>query len=161
MNKILIALTVVSFSLNTHALSLMGRMGIGTSNQFVNNMQSISLKVQRSRAMAIGAMIGLDANSDSTNYSFGGKLYRIIYDEPQLNFYSTAMFGLFSYQNATNSTATGYQADVGLGTEFSFQGLESIGFSFEFGIGYSRYNEKNYFKVMGHNMVTSAVHFYL
>lgn len=161
MNKFLILITLFTFSHQSHALSLMGRLGLGTNNQFVNNMQTISLKVQRTRAVALGAMIGLNSNSDSTNYALGGKVFRIIYDEPQLNFYSSAMLGLFSYQSATDSTLTGYQADVGLGTEFSFQGLESIGFSFEFGLSYSRYNQKNYFQTTGHNIVTSAVHFYL
>lgn len=161
MNKILLMALFISFTSYSHALSLMGRLGIGTTNQFVNNMQSISLKVQRSRSIALSAMIGLDANSDATNYALGGKIFKIIYDEPQLNFYSTAMLGIFSYQNSSNATQNGHQIDVGLGTEFSFQGLESIGLSFEMGLGYSSYNDKNYFKTFGYNVITSAVHFYL
>jgi hypothetical protein len=47
-----------------------------------------------------------------------------------------------------------------LGTEFSFEGLESIGFSFEFGISINKLDDVR-IQTTGNNFVTAGVHFYL
>jgi hypothetical protein len=143
---------------NANAYSLIGRLGLGTSNQFqtTTDMQALTVKVQRSRRTSIGALMAVSANSGTTNYGFGLKVYRIIYDEPQLNFYSAFMFGIVS-----ENDSTGYQADATFGTEFHFQGIESIGFSFEFGISLNKYDSGTTFETVGLNLVQAAVHFYL
>jgi hypothetical protein len=166
MNKlrlILLALLCVNvLNSPSYAMSLLGRLGIGMNNQLVTGMETLSFKLQRNRSSAIGGLLGLNANQDATNYAIGAKFYRIIYDEPQLNFYTCATLATFSYQSSENNeTANGYQVEAGLGSEFSFQGLESIGFSFEFGAGYSNYDGENTFKTVGHDIITSAIHFYL
>jgi hypothetical protein len=161
-NNLLIALFIFSFSASSHAMSLLGRLGIGMSKQLVTGMETLSFKIQRNRALAVGGLFGLQSNTESTNYAIGGKLYRLIYDEPQLNFYSAATGAFFSYQNSSSGeTENGYQIEASFGTEFSFQGLESIGFSFEFGAGYTKYDGQSTFRTLGHNVVSSAVHFYL
>lgn len=164
MNKLrlLLLLCVTLTNSPSHAMTLLGRLGIGMSSQLVTGMETLSFKLQRNRSSAVGGILGLNSNSDATNYAIGGKYYRIIYDEPQLNFYTSASLATFSYQDSTsNETKNGHQIEAGFGTEFSFQGLESIGFSFEFGAGYSYYNEESIFKTIGHDMITSAIHFYL
>ncbi|MEX0799104.1 MAG: hypothetical protein WD025_06650 [Bacteriovoracaceae bacterium] len=144
------------------SMNLSGRLGIGLSNQVVTGIDTLSLKLQRNRSSAFGGLLGVDSSSDSSTYALGVKGYRIIYDEPQLNFYSALSGVFFTYEDALNdSTESGHQAEATLGTEFSFQGLESVGFSFEFGLGLVKFDGATTVKTIGHNVLVSAVHFYL
>lgn len=145
-----------------HAASLTGRLGLGMTSHIESGMKALSMKLQRNRSSALGGHLGIDSSSDGMYYALGLKGYRYIYEEPQLNFYSTLGLGLFSYKNpATDDPEQGYQIEGMLGAELSLQGLESVGFSFEFGIGFSKYDGETHLKTVGHNILVSAVHFYL
>ena len=43
----------------------------------------------------------------------------------------------------------------------NFQGLESIGFSFEFGVSMYNYEGDSHIATTGYNFIRSAIHFYL
>ncbi len=162
MRNLLICLVLLcTYSHTVNAASLIGRLGIGMSNQVANGMQAISMKLQRSRSSALGGIFGLDSSSDGVQYALGIKGYKYIYEEPQLNFYSALTANTFTYKNASDVNEQGYQIDGTFGTEFTFQGLESIGFSFEFGVGFSKNQGETHLKTIGYNMIASAVHFYL
>lgn len=143
------------------SMNLSGRLGLGLSNQVATGIDTLSFKLQRNRASAIGALLGLDSSSDQSNYALGLKGYRVIYDEPQLNFYSALSAIAFTFQDDEDNTESGYQLEAGFGTEFSLQGLDSIGFSFEFGIGVIKEQGAAAVRTIGHNVLSSAVHFYL
>ncbi len=161
MRKIIqIGLLFFIISANSYAASLIGRLGIGASNQLTTGMDVISFKLQRNRSSAMGGVFGLDSSSEGMNYALGLKGYKYIYEEPQLNFYSSLAGYIFTYEDENNDTKQGYQVDGTFGAEFSFQGLESIGFSFEFGLGMHKYRE-THFKTIGYNVIASAIHFYL
>lgn len=161
MYKVALFFCALSLSFNAHSMNLMGRLGMGLTNQVVTGIDALSFKLQRSRAMALGAIIGLDAGEGDTQYALGVKGYRIIYDEPQLNFYSAISAIMFTYPDDQGDIDNGHQIEGSFGTEFSFQGLESVGFSFEFGLGIINQNDTNQIKTIGHQVLTSAVHFYL
>ena len=144
----------------SYGMNLLGRLGVGTTNQVVTGISAVSFKLQRSRSTALSGLIGINNSSDASNYAIGAKLYRLIYDEPQLNFYSSLAAIMFTYQN-DGDTVSGNQIDAGLGAEFSFQGLESVGFSFEFGFSMNKYNGGQNIQTYGHHVVSSAIHFYL
>ena len=140
---------------------MVGRLGIGMANNLVTGTPVLSTKLQRNRASAIGGVFGLDSNEDGSFYALGLKYYRYIYEEPQLNFYSAFQGNIFTYQNEeTEETENGYQVDGTLGSEFSFQGLESIGFSFEFGISFNKYQDQSRIQTIGVNFIQSSIHFY-
>jgi hypothetical protein len=152
------------FTSQVFAADLRGRMGVGASNQLANGIPALSLKVQQSKTFALGGLVGFKSDQDHTLYGAGVKFYRIIFDEPQLNFY---MAGLFATQNylddETNKAKSGYQIDGTLGSEFHLTGLESIGFSFEFGLSVRNAdpNGGTSFETLGDQFVKAAVHFYL
>jgi hypothetical protein len=145
------------------AADLRGRMGIGFSNQLANNLPAISLKIQQSKTFAIGGLVGFKSDQDNTLYGAGLKFYRIIFDEPQLNFYLAGLLATQNYVDPdTDKTKSGYQVDGTLGTEFHFSGLESIGFSFEFGVSARNTAQGGSgFQTLGDNFLKAAVHFYL
>ena len=158
---IIIVLFVYLSPLNSNAASLIGRLGIGMTNQVANGITAISMKIQQSRSSAIGGLFALDSSSSGVLYALGLKGYKYIYEEPQLNFYSSLAANTFTYLTILDEIQQGYQIDATFGAEFNFQGLESIGFSFEFGMGYSKVNDDAHFKTLGYNTLASAIHFYL
>lgn len=133
------------------------------SNQLANGLPAISLKVQQSKTMALGAVIGFQSNQNNTLYGAGVKFYRIIFDEPQLNFYMAGLLASENYQAGSAKVQTGYQVDGTLGTEFHFAGLESLGFSFETGLSVRKAGQSSgsSFQTLGDSMLKAAVHFYL
>lgn len=150
----------------TLGADLRGRMGIGATNQLANELPAISLKIQQSRTFALGALLGFKTDEDNTLYGAGIKFYRIIFDEPQLNFYMAGLFASQSYLNNEDKVKSGYQIDGTLGSEFHFAGLESLGFSVEFGISARNIHpgtdkKSMSFQTLGDQFIKAAVHFYL
>lgn len=162
MNKKLFVLMTLLLPTLAFSADLRGRMGVGLSNQLANDIPAISIKLQESATFALGGILGFKSNKNATLYGAGVKVYRIIFDEPQLNFY---MAGLLAAENYLDNgkAKPGYQLDGTMGTEFHLQGLESIGFSFEFGLSVrnSSNTQGTSFQTLGDQFLKAAVHFYL
>ncbi len=157
-------LTITLFSLLCcHAyadVNVLGRLGIGFTNQLANDMGAISFKVQRSRAFALGVVVGFNAEDSETTYGAGVKLYRNIYEEPNLRFYMAGLFAAVS--DIINSTKeSGMQIDGTMGTEFHLNGVESIGFSFEFGVSVNTLGSDTTISTLGDKFAIVSAHFYL
>jgi hypothetical protein len=159
-------LFVVLFLISSGAMAadLRGRMGVGASNQLANDIPALSFKIQQSKTFALGGILGFKSDQDNTLYGAGLKFYRIIFDEPQLNFYMAGLFAAENYLDNRDKLKSGYQLDGTLGTEFHFSGIESIGFSFEFGLSVRNADPDGggtSFQTLGDQFVKAAVHFYL
>lgn len=156
-------LLLILFPTLSFAADLRGRLGVGATNQLANDIPALSLKIQQSKTFAIGGLLGFKSDQDETLYGAGVKFYRIIFDEPQLNFYMAGLFATENYLDEEEKTKTGYQIDGTLGTEFHLSGLESIGFSFEFGLSVRDADPEGgtSFETLGDQFVKAAVHFYL
>lgn len=163
MRSIFIFFVVGLFSFSAFCADLRGRMGIGATNQLANGLPAISLKVQQSKTFAIGGILGFKSDQDNTLFGAGAKFYRIIFDEPQLNFYLAGLFATQNYLDDQDKVKSGYQIDGTFGSEFHFSGLESLGFSFEAGISARNANEEGgtSIETLGDQIVKAAVHFYL
>ncbi len=146
-------------SSESFAFDKINRLGLGMSNQLHNDFPGLSFKIQKSRSFAIGAVTGLSTDPTSGGYGVGLKMYRNIFDEPQLNFYLAGMGAILN--NKINKTSySGFQLDLSFGSEFHFTGLNSLGFSFEFGA--SAFKKKDFvFQTLGNHFIASAIHFYL
>lgn len=154
----------MTISFPAMSADLRGRMGVGLSNQLANGLPAISLKVQQSKTFALGGLLGFKSDENNTLFGAGVKLYRIIFDEPQLNFYLAGLFATQNYLDVpADKVKSGYQMDGTLGSEFHFAGLESIGFSFEFGISARNADAESgsSIQTLGDQFIKSAVHFYL
>jgi hypothetical protein len=146
----------------TFAADLRGRMGLGMTNQLANDIPALSIKVQQSKTFALGAIVGFKSNQDHTLYGGGIKLYRIIFDEPQLNFYMAGLLASENYLTEDSKIESGYQVDGTFGTEFHFAGLESLGFSLEYGLSVRKTDEGgSTFQTLGDQIIKAGVHFYL
>ncbi len=158
-SKSIFVLFFVLFSLNSFAFDKVNRLGIGMTNQLKNEFPALSFKMQKNRTFAFGGMFGISSNEDEGGYGMGLKFYRNIFDEPQLNFYFAGMGALLS-NKVSGTSYSGFQFDLSLGSEFHLTGLNSIGFSFEFGVSANK-KKKFVFETLGNSFIVSGVHFYL
>lgn len=153
------------FSIPTLAFSadMRGRLGVGATNQLANGLPALSLKIQQTKTFAFGGVLGFKSNQDNTLYGAGLKFYRIIFDEPQLNFYMAGLVATETYLNDEEKEKSGYQVDGTMGSEFHFAGLESLGFSFEFGLSVRNTEPEGgtTFQTLGDQIIKAALHFYL
>lgn len=154
---------IVAFTMTGQAVwareGHMGRLGVGATNQLANQIPAISFKVQKSNAFALGGLLGVSTDDNGGGYGAGIKLYRILFEEPQLTFYFSGLGALLNQKTTTTETS-GFQFDLSMGTEFSFAGLESLGFTLEFGFSFNKLNDF-IVETVGDHLVAAGVHFYL
>jgi len=156
MTFLLIFINCIPF---TFADELTGRFGVGVTNQTANELSAISFKIKTKKAMAFGGLLAISTATSGGGYAAGFKLYRTLVKEPQLKFYGSVLGAIISKNSGTNS-GTGFQLDGTLGTEFFFRGLESLGFSIEFGVSINKLDTLA-FETVGLNIINAALHFYL
>jgi hypothetical protein len=161
---LLIALLFLFFSTllfpRAYAADQTGRMGVGFSNQLANDIPAISFKLNKSRSFAFGGVLAMDTNAETGGFGAGVKIYRNFFEEPMLVFYGSLLGALIKKKQSTALEYSGFQIDLTLGSEFQFQQLESIGFSFEFGVSINKLQETA-IETVGNHFVSAAIHFYL
>ncbi|AYF44738.1 hypothetical protein BALOs_1738 [Halobacteriovorax sp. BALOs_7] len=159
MKRISFLIITLFISLNSFAIERVGRLGVGFSNTISDSIPSLSIKVQRSSTFSYGAIFGVNT-ADDGGWHGGIRLYRNIFDEPYLTFYTVGAATLINQKVPGQDSESGFQGDVGLGAEFSLQGIDSLGFSVEFGV---RFKNLDDFEVttMGENFLNAGIHFYL
>jgi hypothetical protein len=145
--------------LNMYAINQPGRMGLGLSGQLQNDIPALSLKVLQSRSFAMSGLFGISSDESEGGLGAGLKIYRIFFEEPQLNFYG-GLLGAFVKEKKGTQDHSGFQFDLTFGTEFAFQGLNSIGFSLDFGLSMNKLDEF-VVETVGKHYFSAAVHFYL
>ncbi len=157
-----LALFLILFSITfgAQANNLVNGFGVGLSNQFANDIPGISIKFQKTPLFGVGAIAAFDSADTDGGYGAGLKFYRLIFAEPQLTFYMAGLLAMIG-QKTNGKNDSGFQFDGTLGSEFCFSGLQSIGFSFEFGISINKMRDDFRFQTVGNHMVSAAVHFYL
>lgn len=144
---------------NLSAMERTGHLGIGMSNQLQNGLSALSFKLQKSKSIAFGGLFALDT-SDTGGYGAGLKFYKVVFEEELLNFYWSALGALTNKKTAAGIDQSGFQIDLTLGSEFSFAGLKSIGFSFEFGASLNKVEDLR-IQTTGHHFISGGIHFYL
>jgi hypothetical protein len=152
------AMTFFLFSTDSNAMNRMSRLGLGYTGQLVTNMDALSFKIQKGKGMSFGGLLGY-SSGDSGGFGAGVKVYKILFNEPKLDFYAAAMAAMLS-QKTAGVAESGFQVDLTLGSEFSFEGIESLGFSVEFGLSVNKIDEFQ-FGTTGFSFLVGAVHFYL
>lgn len=144
---------------SAYGMERVGRLGAGVSNQLMGDLPAVSFKLQRSRSFAFGGLLGMDTANDG-GMGAGLKIYRNFFDEPQLNFYGSLLGAYLSDKRTTGEDQTGFQFDVTLGSEFSFTGLQSLGFAFEFGVSLNKLDDF-VIETVGDSFIVMMAHFYL
>lgn len=170
--KPLILPVLVFLSLIFHALSpqsaqardLTQRLGLGFADQWANSNSNrpvpvLSAKYALSRQIAISGVAGAALTDDENAYTLGAKFYRTVIDEPLSHFYFGGGAAMLKGDPAGGSD-TGFEMRAFLGAEFFFQGIESIGFSFEAGVSAASFGDGFNTNLTG-DILGAGIHFYL
>ncbi|MCP4912070.1 MAG: hypothetical protein GY909_03035 [Oligoflexia bacterium] len=158
-STLIFAILLIAFSIDASAVDRRGRLGVGFTNQLKVDIPAISFKLQRSKSFSLSGLLAYSTSDTDGGHGAGLKVFRNLFEEPQLVFYVSALGALIS-KKTTAGDQSGFQADITLGSEFSFQGLQSIGFSFEFGGSFYKLQEFSA-TTTGNSFIVSAIHFYL
>ena len=158
--RIFWAITLIGFCgvpiFEAQARDISGRVGIGYVNDYANHTPCFSIKYGMSRDTALQADLGV-STAIPTSYVFGGKFFKNIFLEQNINFYGA--FGLAALKSATNP---GFEGQGVLGAEFYIPGIESIGFSFEAGASAMNVINNTFIaQTIGFTFINAGMHFYL
>lgn len=151
-----VLLTLVS---TTYAKDLTSRLGVGFSNQMIVDLPGLVAKYYPNNSLGLSAAIGVDTENNASKFGFLVKVFRVIFPEDHMNFYMGAGAGLLSLEQQ-GSNSSGFELSGFVGGEFFFTGLESLGFSFEAGIGVISISNGVRFRTIGHSPIQAGITFY-
>lgn len=159
----LLGLSVVAFAVPGISKDLSNRLGVGYSSQFAtpdnSELPSITVQYYPRADLGFSAALGVDTNESNSKFGFMAKMYRIIFTEDNMNFYMGAGASLLSVENA-GTTTSGFELNGFAGAEFFLTGLESIGFSFEMGVGIVSVSDQVRFRTIGDHPMRAGMVFY-
>lgn len=156
----LVVLSILLFAQSAYSMDRRGRLGIGMTNQLKNDLPAIAFKIQKSNAFSFGGVFGMSTRDPGGGHGFGLKAYRNLFDEPQLTFYGSLLAAIIKNKTTTGDDE-GFQFDLTVGSEFSFAGLQSLGFSFETGVSFNKINSEFGIETVGYHFITAGILFYL
>ncbi len=160
-----ISLTILcGFSLSqaSFAKDMTNRLGVGYKNQFAIDglAGGVAAQYYPSADLGFSAALGVDTQQSNSKFGFMGKVYRIIFTEENMNFYMGAGAGLISNQTNAASTDSGFELNGFTGGEFFIHGLDSLGFTFEAGVGISSMGSGVRFRTFGDSPLRGGIIFY-
>jgi len=153
-----LVIIISGWSLASHGKDLSSRLGVGYSNQFSEDLPSLAVQYSPNLDFGFSAALGVDTEDENSKFGFLAKFYRIIFTEPNMNFYMGAGAGILS-REIQDETDSGFELSGFVGGEFFFSGLESLGFSFEAGVGITSIDDVR-FRTIGQHPLKAGIIFY-
>lgn len=141
------------------AKELTNRLGVGYQNQFSIDLPGISARYYPNPELGVSAALGIDTESNASKFGLMVKAFRVIFKEPNLNFYLGAGAALISQETAGVSNS-GFELNGFVGVEFFLPGLESLAFITEAGIGIASINDGVRFRTFGDHPFRAGIIFY-
>ena len=142
---------------------LTNRLGVGFTDQFSTgdgrSLPSVAVRYYPSPELGFSAALGVDTSEGQSKFGFMAKMYRIVFTEDNMNFYMGAGAGLLSEEAGTTNNS-GFELTGFAGGEFFFSGLESVGFSFEMGVGIVSMSSEVRFRTIGDSPFKAGIIFY-
>lgn len=156
--SLLFALTLAPMA---QAKDMSNRLGIGYKNQFgaATDVPGVAVQYYPGADLGVSATLGVDTQQASSRFGFMAKLYRIVFQEDNMNFYMGAGAGLLS-QETTGRTDSGFELMGFGGSEFFLPGLENLGFSFEAGVAVTSLSNGVRFRTFGDHPLRAGIIFY-
>lgn len=149
-------------ALPTQAKDLTSRLGVGYADQFgvEGGLPSLAVRYYPNPELGVAAHLGVDTEKDNSKFGFMAKVFRILFMEDNMNFYMGAGAGLISREQAGGTNDSGFELSGYFGGEFFFTGLDSLGFSFEAGVGVTSISSEVRFRTIGDHPLKAGIIFY-
>lgn len=153
----LILILAVAFTAN--AKDLTHRLGVGYKNQFYMNAPAVAMQYYPNPSFGLSGAIAVDTTKNDSKFGLMAKLYRIVFAEKQMNFYMGGGAGMLSDEVAGKNNS-GFELNAFVGGEFFIPGLDSLGFSFESGVGVVSMSNGSQFRTYGDSPLRAGIVFY-
>lgn len=151
--------SILFLAISAQAKDMTNRMGIGYKNQFSTDLPGIAVQYFPGPDIGLSGTLAIDTEKDKSKFGMMAKLYRIVFQEDNMNFYLGAGAGLLS--NETNgNNESGFELMAYVGTEFFLAGLENLGFSFEAGTAITSISSGVRFRTFGDHPLRAGILFY-
>lgn len=147
------------FATSAYGVDLANRLGVGYSNQLSADLPSITARYYPNAQTGMSLAVGVNTETNDSRFGLLAKLYRIIFTENNMNFYVGGGAGLISTEVAGQNNS-GFELMGFLGGEFFFTGLESLGFTFEAGVGIRSDSNGTLFRTIGDHPLRGGMIFY-
>lgn len=145
------------------AKDLSTRLGVGIKNNNSVDLPSIAAVYYPNADVGLTGSLGVDTQENSSKFAFNAGIRRILFKENNMNFYYGGQVGLLNVETdtgaGTSNKESGFEMNVVFGAEFFFTGLDSLGFSFEGGVGLSSLDETR-FRTVGDHPLKAGLIFY-
>lgn len=128
---------ILTTALAAQAKDMTYRLGAGFKNNSAEDIPSLALIYFAAKDIAYTGSFGLDSKQNYAKMQASAGLRKIIFFEPNLNFYIGGQAGVLNSENPVDGKNSGVEVMAVGGVEFFFAGLESLGFSAEAGAGLS------------------------
>ncbi|MFN3455169.1 MAG: organic solvent tolerance protein [Pseudobdellovibrio sp.] len=135
--KAIVVTATVLASCSAIAKPMPKRLGVGIKDNTSESLPSLAMVYHMSDVSAFTGGLGVDTQKNYSKFQVNAGIRHVIFHENQLHFYAGGQLGLVTFENPVDGKKNGFEADLVLGTEFFFTGLENVGFTFEGGIGLS------------------------
>lgn len=131
------------------AKDLTSRLGLGIKNNTSFDLPAVATVYYPSADVGITGGLGIDTLKDGSKMTLNGGIRRILFKEEHMNFYFGGQAGLVNYETAAEKQS-GFELNALFGAEFFFTGLDSLGFSFEGGVGLASLKEVRFRTIADH-----------
>lgn len=150
----------VSLMMPTHlfAKELSSRLGVGYRNAFPFDLPAISAIYYPRADWGLVGALGVDTEYQNSKFGVQVGLRKIVFKENQMNFFMGGSLAMVS-REVNTQTDSGFVMDALVGSEFFFQGLDSLGFSVETGISVSNISRVR-FRTLADSLLRAGVVFY-
>ncbi len=141
MKKCVLVIAIYGFALLissvTFSKEMSQRLGVGIKNSTSQSLPSLAAVYHVSGNLAMTGGFGVDTQKDYSALQMQVGVRHVIFHETNLHFYAGGQIGLVSFEEPIDGKNSGFEADVLMGAEFFFAGLENLGFTVEGGLGLS------------------------
>lgn len=163
LSEISLALVIAfGFAQGAWAKDLSSRLGVGYNDPFGLNesLPSLQARYYPNATYGLAAALGVDTQKNASRFGFMAKILKIIFVEDNLNFYTNVAIGIVTQETTVDKHDSGFDISGGLGCEFFMPGLESLGFSFEAGMGVTSISSQVRFRTIGDSPLRAGIIFY-
>lgn len=154
----ILLMAVLFLSPVAQAKELLHRLGVGFKDNTSVSIPSLALSYFPSSDFAMTGGLGLDTKKDNSKFQTHVGVRRIVFKEENMNFFFGGQVGLITDEVAGDKNS-GYEIDALIGGEFFLSGLDSLGFTFEAGMGVASVKDVR-FRTIGNDPFRAGIVFY-
>lgn len=158
LKKWTLALCLIAFCATAESKELANRLGVGVKKNTALDLAELAAVYYPVADMAFAGGLGIDTQKDASKFSANAAVRRVVFKEANMNFYMGGSLGLVNFETA-GKKESGFELNALFGGEFFLTGLDSLGFTFEGGVGVVSADEVR-FRTLADGPFSAGIIFY-